>query len=1209
MLKKIYLIILITWGTIMSNYIQSKDAKTVLKIPQIKTNSSIVLTGEGKSPLFSNALALPSLIQSEYRNSKKDLFSKIEIIGVGDWVLLNVEIEESGEIIARESLNGGTMWFDDNIQFIFSDKSKLSILCNPLGAVNINIDGKDLLTPIREGKFHNVTRINNNGWRLELAIHKSLIPQADGISNLQIIRERQNRGYQGFKKYEIEIPISLEGISGIDQAVLCEGRQNFNDLNIVQGCYVNQIPSNKEEWLKLPALALKPFHGGLPIDVDFQKTEVRIAVNDSEIAIFIINFENNMDQLHVATKTSSLSDENEIFLGPDGFNYVQVVVDSKDSVKANKGKTGGKGVSGMPTPKSLVITREQDAKSWSILSKISVQEILEFSQAPITHTPKTAPWRIQVIRTRPAKIDLGQKNQESILVATGSSTAHAPLRFARLNLVNAAEIIPVKLADIDLPKPVISSEMQKDYLPSLQVSKWIDSRKAASLKTLNDEISKISSLEEWEVYKADKKSKILKSIFPASNGMIPGKSDLREKIIYQMEVSDVKISGLIFMSRVGLPVTVTLYEPKENSSKNKPCLILVPAHHTSRNSNDLYIVAKNICDQGGVAIAFDSIGSGERGLAPRWNHINQQRNLVGAQVKLAGEEILGWTIADLMSTVDYLYARKDIDPARIGIVGGVAGGGDYTALAAAIDERISLSVPFNFSNNVLVDGWYDFIRSYPGSIADGVSPWLVCALNAPRHYIMAEEFAWSDKKTELLNLTRKIYSFYGKTDHVDSLHGWEESHATHYNYMHRIPMYTIINRWWGLKLPEKKEDEKLLKLKDSHLEIIKAEASENYFSNFISVPKKSMVDFKDRDLELFNRSAGNNYIKNPSTAELFNEPHLVMLDKIIQERKKTDKKLIESNFLLKSTLEKILINTNPTSNKPLKIAENKWHEYSIENIWLPLEDGLVSKTDPSATIWLIKPKNADKPSNIIVCVAQEGKAAFLIHRKSEIFSLLEIGVCVVLVDLRSSGETEPTPFRLPESIATEQAIDLWQMKESLIGSRVKDLRSILSMLSKRSDLDVSKGLCLWGEGFTSPNGKHEDAFRFEETGFRQVSPEGKSLVEAMGTTVCLMTALLTNEVKINAIVGRGGLISYESILHDRYHYIPQDIIIPGFIKIMDLPLIMQSLEKEGVNLYLEDMRDGKNRVMSKESLEKLLPSKALGRYSNAAQFNLNSLFN
>jgi hypothetical protein len=495
-------------------------------------------------------------------------------------------------------------------------------------------------------------------------------------------------------------------------------------------------------------------------------------------------------------------------------------------------------------------------------------------------------------------------------------------------------------------------------------------------------------------------------------------------------------------------------------------------------------------------------------------------------------------------------------------------------------------VPFNFSHKNLVEGWYDYIRSYPGSIADGTTPWLVCALNAPRHYIMAEEFAWSDTKTEYLAAFKKIYALYGKEDRVESLHGWAESHATHYNYMHRIPMYIIINKWWGLKLPEKKEDEKFLKLKDSHLEIIQAEAGENYFSTYFAVSKKSKDTFKDRDLEIFNHSNGNNFIKDPATFALLKEPHLLLLEKIIQDRKKTDKKLLDNTVLLKAELEKILVYTKPTKNVSLKTSENLWHDYKVENICLALEDGLIAKTDPSAMIWLIKPKK-DKPSNLVVCVAQEGKAAFLINRKAEILSLLENGICVVLVDLRSTGETESTPFRLPESIAIEQAIDMWQMKESLIGSRVKDLRSVLSMLAKRTDLNISKGVCLWGEGFTVPNGKCEDVFRFEETGFRQSSPEGKSLVEARGVTVCLMTALLSEEVKVNAVVGRGGLISYESILHDRYHYIPQDIIIPGFIKIMDLPMIMQALEKEGVNLYLEDMRDAKNRVMSKESLNKL----------------------
>lgn len=406
--KIICISVFLLWGTIMSNVTSAIEIE-VIKVPQVNINSSIVLSGESKSRLFANAQKLPPLIQSKYRNTKLDAFSKIEIISICDWVILRSEIEEPLEIIAGEGMHGGAMWFDDNISFSFGEKSNLSILCNPLGAVLITQDNKNTLSPLRDGKLYNVARITEKGWNLEVAIHKSLLTTSEGKIDLLLTRERQQRGYQGFKKYERKISLYLEAVSGIELPIISNTRQAFSDLNVVQGSFVNQLPSTKVEWEKLPAITLKPFHGGLPTDMDFQKTEVRIAANETEIGFFITNHEKNLDKLTVATPASYIADEVEIFFGPEGYQYIQVVADSKEMVKTNKGKTGGRRVPSLALPKSLVVTRFQEGNSWCIFAKINIQEVLEISSGHVSLTPKNSPWRVQVIRNRPAKKDLGTR--------------------------------------------------------------------------------------------------------------------------------------------------------------------------------------------------------------------------------------------------------------------------------------------------------------------------------------------------------------------------------------------------------------------------------------------------------------------------------------------------------------------------------------------------------------------------------------------------------------------------------------------------------------------------------------------------------------------------------------------------------------------------------------------------------------------------------
>ena len=67
--------------------------------------------------------------------------------------------------------------------------------------------------------------------------------------------------------------------------------------------------------------------------------------------------------------------------------------------------------------------------------------------------------------------------------------------------------------------------------------------------------------------------------------------------------------GVIFQPQPGLPVPVTLYVPAgpatgaaatRPAAGKRPAIIMVPAHHTGRNSHDLLVLGASFARAGGV---------------------------------------------------------------------------------------------------------------------------------------------------------------------------------------------------------------------------------------------------------------------------------------------------------------------------------------------------------------------------------------------------------------------------------------------------------------------------------------------------------------------------------------------------------------------------------------------------------------------------------
>ena len=138
-----------------------------------------------------------------------------------------------------------------------------------------------------------------------------------------------------------------------------------------------------------------------------------------------------------------------------------------------------------------------------------------------------------------------------------------------------------------------------------------------------------------------------------------------------------------------------------------------------------------------------------------------------------------------------------------------------------------------------------------------------------------------------------------------------------------------------------------------------------------------------------------------------------------------------------------------------------------------------------------------------------------------------------------------------------------------LGARLKDVRTVLRYLATRPDVDA-KRVVLWGDSFTDPNPRD---LMLDQSLMQQPGPQTIRQADPLGSVLALMVALYENDVR--AVAARGGLVSYLSMLQDRFCYVPQDVVVPGILETADVGDIVSALAPRAV--LLEGLVDGRNR--------------------------------
>jgi cephalosporin-C deacetylase-like acetyl esterase len=670
----------------------------------------------------------------------------------------------------------------------------------------------------------------------------------------------------------------------------------------------------------------------------------------------------------------------------------------------------------------------------------------------------------------------------------------------------------------------------------------------------------IESKEDWESHRDKAMAAMRKSLGSVPLAESDRPASISPRVTKTLQGDGYTIDCVLFPS-ARMQVTANLYRPAQ-LRESMPGILICHSHHNPKTQSELQDMGAVWARAGCYVLVMDQLGHGERRQHPfRTSNdyagsfkVSRQdyyfRYNVGIQLHLVGQSLIGWMAADLMRGVDVLLEQPNADPARIALLGAVAGGGDPVAVTAAIDSRIKAVVPFNFGGpqpettfplpedaelkfNYVGGGSWESTRNISRSGRDGFLPWSIVAGVAPRRLIYAHEFSWDQSSDPVWKRLESVFELYEKREHLASAKGYgrvtltskEASHCNNIGKHHRTQIHPVFKRWFGIDV----DDEFTERRDASELVCVDGSADQNVAP--LGKLHAAADTIANRQLQKARREAKTKQGRSSQRAawaellELSKNSDAVAKAQVTTERGEV--------------LTSVRFTLNP---------ERKIHVPGI----LLLPNGDVGKR-----------------RSVVVVVAQAGKQRLLRERSEGIAQLLESGVAVCLPDLRGTGETRSGDYRGRRSNDTGLSSSQLMLGGSMLGGRLKDVLVVVEWLKIRDDID-GKSFAVWGDSLARVNGTDRPVdvpLGIDKEPFHS---------EPMGPTVALLAGM--QDRSIRAVLARGGLVSMQSILDSQFVYVPHDFVVPGVLKLGDLTDIAASVAPRPARI--EGLVDGANRRAS-----------------------------
>jgi uncharacterized protein len=253
------------------------------------------------------------------------------------------------------------------------------------------------------------------------------------------------------------------------------------------------------------------------------------------------------------------------------------------------------------------------------------------------------------------------------------------------------------------------------------------------------------------------------------------------KVNGYIETDGYIVQNIAIESFPGFYITGNLYRPKSEGGKH-PAILSPHGHWFDRRfSDEVQKRSATLARMGAIVFAYDMIGYGE---SLQVNH-----NI---------------SIALLLQTwnsqrvLEYLLSRPDVDPERIGMTG-ASGGATQTFVFAAIDDRISVSVPAvqisaHFFGGCSCESGMPIHKSKKHQ-TNNVE---IAALFAPKPMLIisnGSDYTHNTPRIEYPYI-QKVYTLYDAEHKVENVHFPHQVHD--YGYDKRVVMYNFFSQHLGL---------------------------------------------------------------------------------------------------------------------------------------------------------------------------------------------------------------------------------------------------------------------------------------------------------------------------------------------------------------------------------------------------------------------------
>ena len=312
---------------------------------------------------------------------------------------------------------------------------------------------------------------------------------------------------------------------------------------------------------------------------------------------------------------------------------------------------------------------------------------------------------------------------------------------------------------------------------------YTEAQGAAKLAALKN---RITSAHQWREHADSIRRNIRRGM---ELEVFPERTALNPRYRNKKVLDGYTVESVVFESLPGFYVTGNLYRPAGKARKKSLPVVLAPHGHFPKEGDygrfmkDVQYGSAALAKMGALVFAYDMVGWGE-----------------SVQLPHKYQKVLPFQTWNSMRVIDFMLTLPEADPKRIAVTG-ASGGGTQTFMLAALDERVTVSVPVvmvsaHFFGGCSCESGMPVHRNGNTVYTNAE---IACVI-APRPMLLISNGNdWTkNNQTVEYPFARHVYKLFNKENMVELAHFPLEGHD--YGKNKRLAAYSFMAKHLGLDL-------------------------------------------------------------------------------------------------------------------------------------------------------------------------------------------------------------------------------------------------------------------------------------------------------------------------------------------------------------------------------------------------------------------------